>query len=71
MNTSNQHPPLEVEWCDTKTASRLFFLSKPALYTLRAEGKIRSSCIRRHGAIRGRRLWHIESIRSFIEANEQ
>lgn len=61
----------EVEWCDTKTARRLFCLSKPHLYQLLADGNIRAACIRRKGAIRGRRLWLVESIRSLIEANEQ
>jgi hypothetical protein len=41
------------------------------LYALHAEGKIRSSCIRRKGALRGRRLWLVESIRAFIESNEE
>jgi hypothetical protein len=68
LNQSNWH---QVEWCDTKAARRLFCLSKPHLYQLLAEGKIRAACIRRKGALRGRRLWLVESIRAFIEANEQ
>ena len=61
----------DVEWLDTKAVSRRFGLSKPHLYNLLAEGKIRGSSIRRRGATRGRRLWLADSIRSFIEANEQ
>ena len=61
----------DVEWLDTKAVSRRFCLSKPHLYNLLAEGKIRGASIRRRGATRGRRLWLADSIRSFIEANEQ
>jgi hypothetical protein len=68
---SRRHDGVDhVEWCDTKAATQRFGLRKPHLYILLAEGKIRASCIRRPGALRGRRLWLVESIRAFIEANE-
>ena len=71
MNDSDQSNLHQVEWCDTKAATHCFGICKPHLYALHAEGKIRSSCIRRKGALRGRRLWLVESIRAFIESNEE
>ncbi len=72
ISNSRRHDGVDhVEWLGTKAATHRFGLSKPHLYSLLADGKIRASCIRRQGAVRGRRLWLVESIRSFIEANEQ
>jgi hypothetical protein len=54
------------EWCDAHGARPLFGFSRSHLYSLIAEGKIRSACIRRRGAIRGRRLVNCKSIRDFL-----
>ncbi len=46
-------------------------LTRPALYDLSAAGKIKTACIRKPGAIRGNRLFHLGSILAFldVEAN--
>lgn len=57
------------EFVDAKGARQIFGLSRAPLYNLITAGKIRSCCIRRPGAFRGRRLFDCESIRSFLRAN--
>jgi hypothetical protein len=54
------------EWTDHKGARQLFGFSRSHLYSLIEERKIRSACIRRRGAIRGRRLVNCQSIRDFL-----
>jgi hypothetical protein len=61
--------PAGPEFCDAKLARLIFGFSRAHLYNLTAEGKIRSACIRRPGAFRGRRLWCCQSIRDFLRAN--
>jgi len=58
-----------VEYADAKGAKQIFGFSRAHLYNLIKEGKIRSSCIRRPGAFRGRRLFDCASIRAFLEKN--
>jgi hypothetical protein len=57
------------EFADHKGVKALFGLSRAHAYALVAEGKIRSVCIRRPGAARGRRLFDCASIRAFLNAN--
>lgn len=59
---------LTPEWTDHRGAKVLFGFSRSYLYQLVKEGKIRSACIRRRGALRGRRLFNCESIRAFLDA---
>ena len=55
------------EFADHKGVRALYGLSRAHAYQLAAEGKIRSVCIRREGATRGRRLFDCESIRVFLK----
>ena len=57
------------EFADHKGVRALFGFSRAHLYVLASEGKIRSVCIRRPGATRGRRLFDLGSIRRFLDAN--
>ncbi len=57
------------EWTDHKGAKVLFSLSRSHLYALAAEGKIRSACIRRRGALKGRRIFSCDSIRALLNAS--
>jgi hypothetical protein len=41
-------------------------LGKGILYALEAEGVIKSACLKRPGAVRGVRLFHLESILKYI-----
>jgi hypothetical protein len=54
------------EFVDHKGLRSLFGLSRAHAYLLAGEGKIRSVCIRRPGAIRGKRLFCCQSIRAFL-----
>lgn len=69
INGLAESVPANPEFCDAKLARRIFGFSRAHLYNLTAEGKIRSACIRRPGAFRGRRLWCCQSIRDFLRAN--
>lgn len=44
-------------------------LTRSSLYSLAANGKIRTACIRQHGKARGIRLFHLPSILALIEAH--
>lgn len=59
----------EPEFGDAKVAGRIFGFCRAHLYNLATAGKIRSACIRRPGAFRGRRLYDLASIRAFLEAS--
>jgi hypothetical protein len=54
------------EFGDHKGVRAQFGLSRAHAYALVAEGKIRSVCLRRPGATRGRRLFDLNSIREFL-----
>ena len=54
------------EFADHKGVRQLFGFTRTHAYQLAKEGKIRSVCIRRPGAIRGRRLFDCASIRAFL-----
>ena len=54
------------EFVDHKGLRALFGLSRAHAYLLAGEGRIRSVCIRRPGAIRGKRLFCCQSIRAFL-----
>jgi hypothetical protein len=43
-------------------------LTRPALYDLARAGKIKTACIRRPGAVRGNRLFHVGSVLAFLDA---
>ena len=57
------------EFADSKGVDSLFGIKRSLAYLLANEGKIRSVCIRRPGAVRGKRLWDCESIRAYLRAN--
>ena len=58
------------EFADAKGVRSGFGLSRSHLYELITIGKIRSICVRRSGAVRGRRLFDCESIRAFLNSCE-
>jgi hypothetical protein len=57
------------EFGDYKAVNALYGFSRSHLYMLLAQGKIKSACIRREGSRRGRRLFHLGSIREFLSKN--
>ena len=56
------------EYATQQTATALFGLGRSSLYVLANEGKIKSACIMKPGAIRGKRLFDCASIRAFLNS---
>ena len=57
-------------WCGlpTKAGQRLMGLPRSAFYTGINEGKIKSACIKKPGALTGKRLVWLPSVLSYIES---
>jgi hypothetical protein len=60
----------EPEWGDEKVIFRCFGLTRTPLFNLRKAGKIRSVSTAHGGATYGKRLFHVQSVRDFLEAQE-
>ena len=58
----------EPEWLRVNEVKRLFGISKPKLYLLIHEGKVRSAALRGPKKLRGTRLISLASLRAHIEA---
>lgn len=56
------------EFVDAKGLRSMFGISRAHGYLLADEHKIRSVCIRRPGAVRGKRLWDCASVRAFLHS---
>jgi hypothetical protein len=56
----------DAEFCDNPGAFSRFGLRRSYLYWLYEQGLIKGVSLRRRGAARGKRLWSIDSIRSYI-----
>jgi hypothetical protein len=59
-------PANDAEFCDCAGAFARFGLRRSLLYDLHAQGLIKGVSLRRRGAARGKRLWSIDSIRSYL-----
>lgn len=55
----------------TKGREPVTGLTRPALYDLARAGRIKAACIRKPGAIRGSRLFHLGSILAFLESEAE
>ena len=66
------HPPVSMaaEWGDYKDARALFGLRRSLLYRLWHQQKIASIEIRMAGSSRGKRLYCLGSIRSYLESQK-
>jgi hypothetical protein len=58
----------QAEFVTSAQAKCVFGIVKSHLYALKDEGKIKSVCIRKRGAARGKRLWSCDSIRAFLHS---
>jgi hypothetical protein len=61
----------EPEWGDEKTIFRIFGLTRTPLFNLRKAGKIRSVSTAYGAAKYGKRLYLLQSVRDFLEAQER
>lgn len=59
------------EWADEKLVTQLFGLTHTPLFNLRKAGKIRSISTATDGAKYGKRLFNVQSVRDFLESQEQ
>ena len=62
----NSSPVCDAEFCDSPSAFALFGLRRSLLYELNSLGLIKGVSLRRRAAARGKRLWSIDSIRSYL-----
>ena len=67
----NQTTKTEPEWGDEKTITRIFGLTHTPLFNLRKAGKIRSVTTAYGSATYGKRLYLLQSVRDFLEAQER
>jgi len=56
----------DAEFCDSPGAFQRFGLRRSLLYELHKLGLIQGVSLRRRGALRGKRLWNCDSIRSYL-----
>ena len=59
-------PASDSEFCDCAGAFARFGLRRSLLYELHSLGLIKGVSLRRRGTARGKRLWSIDSIRSYL-----
>jgi hypothetical protein len=59
------------EWADEKAVTKIFGLTHTPLYNLRKAGLIRSVSTMQKGQAYGKRLFNLQSIRDFLESQEQ
>lgn len=57
------------EWLRPKDACKRFSISRSWLYERIAARQVKSTCVRRRGAVRGVRLINRDSLSEFIEAS--
>jgi hypothetical protein len=61
----------QVEWIRVPDAVRRFGLSRTKLYQLAGDGRLRTVSLRDEGMTKATRLFHVESLRNFIESFER
>ena len=64
-------PANDAEFCDSPGAFSRFGLRRSLLYDLNGQGLIKGVSLRRRGAMRGKRLWSIQSIRDYLASQMQ
>jgi hypothetical protein len=70
MKSLNEKPLLEPEWGDGKYIHTGFGLTPSCLHSLRKKGRIRSMSTKGPGEKYGKRLYHVGSVRAYLEAQE-
>ena len=59
------------EFVDVAGLRRLFGIKRSLAYVLLNEGSIKSVSLRRRGAVRGKRLFSVDSVRAFLNSRMQ
>lgn len=58
----------DAEFCDSLGAKFRFGLGRTYLYQLLEQGLIEGVSLRKRGAVKGKRLWSVDSIRRYLAA---
>ena len=66
INNSPNTADVGPEFVDCKGLERLFGIRRSLAYELVNRNSIRSVSIRRRGAVRGKRLFDVDSVREFL-----
>jgi len=66
MDNTSITPDVGPEFVDCKGLERLFGIRRSLAYELVNRNSIRSVSIRRRGAVRGKRLFDVDSVRAFL-----
>lgn len=56
------------EYVDSKGLRAVYGVSRSLGYALIKEGKVKSVCLRKRGASRGKRLWVADSVREYLNS---
>lgn len=56
------------EWVDCRGLEAGFGIKRSLAYALLADGKIRGVSLRRRNQLRGKRLFEVDSVRSFLKS---
>jgi len=59
---------IDPEFVDCKGLEALFGIKRSLAYALLADGKIQGVSLRRRNQIRGKRLFKVDSVRSFLNS---
>ena len=57
------------EFVDSKGLRTLFGISRSHGYHLADSGAVKTVCLRKPGALRGKRLWECQSVREHLRTN--
>jgi hypothetical protein len=57
------------EFVDSKGLKLGYGIPRSTGYALAAAGLVRTVCLRKPGAVRGKRLWEVASLRAYLIAN--
>ncbi len=64
-------PGNDAEFVDAPGLDALFSIKRSLAYTLLDEGLIRGVSLRRHGRLRGKRLFDVASVRAYLNSQMQ
>ncbi len=65
--TRKQNRSVTPVWADAKTIQALFGITRSPLYRLMGTGRIKTTSLVDDGASRGKRLFHIPSLETYME----
>ncbi len=61
-------PANDAEFLDARGVEARYSIRRSLLYELHNGGHVKSVSLRRRGQVRGKRLWSIDSIRSYLNS---